>query len=185
MPLIDIAHANEETTATTEAGTEGVFHSLGIKTSDIISQGINFIIIACIIWFLILKPVTKKMSERQKAIDDSLKNAEKIEKRLTKSQVDYQARIDEAKMEANKVLERATKEANEIKTSMKGEAQAEIEVLIEGAKKKIQREKEIVMKGIREEAAELIGSSLEKVIAQKLNPETDKKLIQEMIEKIQ
>jgi large-conductance mechanosensitive channel len=62
MPLIDIAHANEETTATTEAGTEGVFHSLGIKTSDIISQGINFIIIACIIWFLILKPVTKKMS---------------------------------------------------------------------------------------------------------------------------
>jgi hypothetical protein len=89
MWLLDAAHASEVEITTTEASSEGVLHSLGIDTSWIISQGISFIMIACIIWFLILKPVTKKMSERQKTIDDSLKNADEIEKRLTKSQLDY------------------------------------------------------------------------------------------------
>jgi F-type H+-transporting ATPase subunit b len=184
MWLLDAAHASEVENTTTEASSEGVLHSLGIDTSWIISQGISFIMIACIIWFLILKPVTKKMSERQKTIDDSLKNADEIEKRLTKSQLDYQARIDQAKMEGNKMIEQATQEALEVKESMKQEAAKEIEDLVDQAKKKIQREKEQVMQGIKTEAAELISHALEKIIAKKLDTTDDQKLIQEMIEKI-
>jgi F-type H+-transporting ATPase subunit b len=184
MSFIDTAFASPETAEATTAVSDSLLDSLGINGSGVIIQLINFIAVSLVIWFLILKPVTKKMTERQKMIDDSLKNAEEIEKRLTKSQIDYQARIDQAKMDTNKILEHATKEAEELKQSMKTEAAQEIEIFIEGARKKIQQEKEIVIKGIKEETAQLISLSLEKILSKKLNSETDKQLVEEMLDKI-
>ena len=62
---MDIVHAEETTTNTTEpAGDGGVAASLGINGTLFVFQLINFAIVASIIWFLILKPLTKKMTER-------------------------------------------------------------------------------------------------------------------------
>ena len=58
---------------------KGTLSSLGINGTLFIFQLINFAIVALILWYLILKPITKKMSERQKMIDDGIDNAKKIE----------------------------------------------------------------------------------------------------------
>ena len=104
MQLIDIANAStkavetattvtaEHAAGTTEA-TEGLLASLGINGTLFLFQLINFAIVVAILWFLVLKPLTKKMGERQEKIEDSLKNAEAVEENLRKSESKYQEKI--------------------------------------------------------------------------------------------
>src|SRR3989339_519706 len=112
--FIDTALASEtaeqEATQTTEEGgtSGGVLADLGINGTLFVAQLINFALVAMILWFLILKPLTKKMSERQKMIDESIDNAKKIQENLNKSEKEYQTRIDQSKVDANKIMEKTT-----------------------------------------------------------------------------
>src|SRR3989338_2394852 len=125
MDFIDTVYASPEEGAADETVTAETVVSasplapLGITLDRFVPQLINFIIVLAVVWFLILKQLTKKMTERQKLIDESLENAQKIEEKLSKADRDYQARIDGAKVESNKMLEKATLAATELGETMK------------------------------------------------------------------
>ena len=98
---------------------EGLLSSLGINGQLFIFQFINFTIVAVIVWFLILKPLTKKMAERKKMIDESIDNAKALETNLKQSEQKYQEKIDLAKVEANKIIEKAHGDAKMLGEEMK------------------------------------------------------------------
>src|SRR3989344_8781458 len=102
MFFIDVVYASEAAVET--ASQTGLLGSLGINSTLFLFQLINFAAVAAIAWFLILKPLTKKMSERQRIIDESLDNAKKVSENLEKSEADYQKRLKQARLEAEKVL---------------------------------------------------------------------------------
>lgn len=187
MNFIDIANASTETTelaVTSEKAPEGLLNSLGIHGTDIAFQFVNFIIVSLVIWFLILKPITKKMTERQKLIDDSLKNADEIEKRLNKSQIEYQEKIDQAKIEARKIIEKATEEAVESKERLKKEATAEIEELVQKARSAIELERRRQMNQLRKETVFVVFSALENVLSKKITKELDQSFIEEVLKEV-
>ena len=64
----------------------GVLASLGINGQLFVFQLINFAIVVLVLWFLILKPLSKKLEERKKLIDDSLDKAKEIETNLGMSE---------------------------------------------------------------------------------------------------
>lgn len=198
MPFIETVHAQEEeqgiTTQTTEyisetparetGQDEGLLASLGLNGPLFAAQLFNFALVACILWFLILKPLTKKLTERQKMIDDSIENSKKIQQNLEKSEQKYQEKIDEAKVAANKVIENAASEAEKTGNLLKTKAKQEIEILVEQAKKNIRSEREDMKAMIKQEAAELVTLALEKILSEKMNDKKDKELIAEMLKKI-
>jgi len=185
MNFIDIAHASTEEAATeTVPANAGVLASLGINGPMFIAQLVNFAIVVAVIWFLILKPLTKKLNERQKLIDDSIENAKRIEDNLKRGERDYQERIDRAKVEANKILEKTNVEAGKLSEELKAKARKEIEALVETARRNIKTEKENMVKDLKEETAGLIVSALEKILSEKIDEKKDKKIIEEMLEGI-
>ncbi len=185
MQFIEIAHAEEATlTSETAVADQGLLASLGINTSTFIWQTVNFLLIMVVLWFLILKPLTKKMAERQKMIDDSLENAKRVQENLIKSESQYQARIDEAKVEANKIIEKATNEAIQSGDQMRAKAKDEIEGLVEQAKKNIRIEKEDMVADLKKETVDLVVTVVEKVLAEKMNSAKDAEMISEMVAKI-
>jgi len=163
---------------------EGVLASLGINLQLFVFQLINFAIVALVVWFLILKPLTKKMEERKKIIDESLDNAKRVESNLQMSEQKFQEKIDEAKAQANKVIELAGEEAEKLKIDMREKAKSEIEILITQAKRNIQIEKEEMVEEIKQETIALVVDAVEKIILEKLDPKKDKKLIEDSIEKL-
>lgn len=186
MNYINTAYASAEAPATTEHATEasadtGVLGSLGINGQMLTFQFINFALVGAIVWFLILKPITKKMAERQKLIDDSIENSKKVEETLRRGERDYQARIDTAKVEANKILEKTNVEAGKLSEELKAKAKTEIEGLVVTAKRNIQIEKDNMVKGLKEETANLIVAALEKILSEKIDEKKDKKIIEEML----
>jgi len=174
-------HATIEGEEQTE---ESVLASLGINGTLFTFQLINFIVVALVLWYLILKPLTSKLEERQKRIEDSLKNAEEVDKNLKESQQKYQDKIDEAKVEANKIVKFSQSEAQKAGEQMKDKAKVEIEGLVIQAKKNITIEKQEMVQGLKKETVELVIATVEKLLEEKMDVKKDAKLIEDSIKKI-
>lgn len=160
----------------TEASSS-VLASLGINSTLFIFQLINFAVVALIVWFLILKPLTKKMAERQDKITASLIKAEEVDANLRKSEQKYQEKIDQAKAEAAKIIAKTHDEAKEVSENIKEKSKQEIEMLVTQAKKNIQIEKEEMISGVKEVAGELVVAAVEKILEQKIDDKKDKEMI--------
>ena len=178
------AHASEEITTAEQSSDQGLLSSLGINGTLFTFQLINFAIVAAILWFLIIKPLTKKLSERQKLVDDSIDNAKKIQDNLQRSEQKYQERIDQAKVEANKILEAATGEATAVGVMLKEKAKKEIEQLAEQAKRNISIDREDMLKELKKYTADLVIVALEKILHEKITGAKDKEMIEQMISKL-
>lgn len=182
MLLADIAYAHEEALPTTEVAAEGgVLADLGINGTLFVFQLINFAIVVVVLWFLILKPLTKKMSERQKMIDDSIDNAKKIETNLGMSERKYQEKIDQAKVDANKFIAKAHEESGLAAEVMKEKTKKEIEQLVDSARKNIKTERDESINELKQQAADLIISAAEKILSAKIDVAKDNKIIEEAV----
>jgi len=184
MQFFDTVYASDGSTEGVPAKA-GVLASLGINGALLTAQLINFALVACILWFLILKPLVKKLAERQKMIDDSIANSKKVQDNLAKSEQHFQQRVDEAKVEANKVAERAAQEAERMGVAMKTNAKQEIELLVDQAKRNFSIERDEMRAAVKKEAAEMITTDLQKILSEKMTDKKDKELIAEMIKKME
>lgn len=179
--FIDIAYASEVVKGTAD---EGVLASLGINGTLLAFQFVNFALVAFILWFLILKPLTKKMAERQKMVEDSVDNVKKIETNLGMSEKKYQEKIDQAKVDANKIIEKASTEALAVAEVAKEKTKKEIEQLVEDARKNIKTERNESIAEIKQQVANLVVATAEKILAGKIDIEKDNKIVDEAIKSL-
>ncbi len=164
-----------------ETSDVGVLDNLGINGQLFVFQLINFAIVGAIVWFLILKPLTKKMEERRTLIDESLDKAKEVETNLAMSERKFQERVDEAKVESNRMIAKATEEAMAVSGDMKKKAKEEIELLVKQAKKNIEIDREDMRTEIRKETASMIVAALKKILQQDLDPKMDAKYIETIL----
>ncbi|MBT3538680.1 F0F1 ATP synthase subunit B [Candidatus Parcubacteria bacterium] len=163
---------------------EGLAASLGLNVQLFAFQLLNFAIVAAIVWFMILKPLTSKLEERKNLIDESLDKAKEVETNLARSEKTYEEKLDEAKVEANKVIEKAHAESKTLGENMKMEAKNEVEKLVEHTKKSIAAEKVSMLESVRAEASDLIVAALEKILNEKVDDKSDKKIIEDALAKL-
>ncbi|MFH1947556.1 MAG: F0F1 ATP synthase subunit B [Candidatus Magasanikbacteria bacterium] len=183
----NIQNTHEEVVADSHSNTnadQSVAASLGLNGQLFAFQLLNFAIVAAIVWFLILKPLTSKLEERKKLIDESLDKAKEVDADLQMSEQKYQERIDEAKSEASKVMAKVQEDGTDLTNRMKEKAQKEIELVVDQAKRNIKIEKEEMMAELKEETANLVVAAVEKILEEKLDENKDKKLIDGVLGKL-
>ncbi|MBI4993154.1 MAG: F0F1 ATP synthase subunit B [Candidatus Magasanikbacteria bacterium] len=163
------------------AQESGVAASLGLNGQLFAFQLLNFAIVAAIVWFLILKPLTKKLEERKNLIDESLDKTKQVDANLQMAEQKFQERIDGAKAEASKIVEKAFGEGERLTVEMKKRAQKEIELVVDQARRNIKIEKEEMIAGLKQETVNLIVAALEKILSEKVDGKKDKELIEETL----
>ncbi|MFA4831076.1 MAG: F0F1 ATP synthase subunit B [Patescibacteria group bacterium] len=181
-----MSQTNKITTEATlqEGKSESIAASLGLNLNLFIFQLINFAIVAAIVWWLILKPLVKKMQERQEMVEKSVEDAKRIEANLQTSEAKFQEKIDEGKVEANKIIAKAGEEAEVQGEKLREKARADVEQLIKQAKVKIGEEKEKMTVELRRETGELVIAALEKVLDKTMDKEKDRELVEEVLKKL-
>ena len=157
-----------------------VFH---IDIKLLIAQMLNFAIVATVLYFMALKPLLAVMKERTEKIEKSLNDADLIDEKLKKIETEYEAAISNAKVEAAAIMARANQDAEAKREKMIQKAKDEIGGIINEEKVKMQREKAQVLKEIKEDVAELVVMSIEKVLEKKMSDKEDKELIKKMVKK--
>jgi F-type H+-transporting ATPase subunit b len=170
--------------AASQRTEEGVAASLGLNAQLFVFQFVNFAIVGAVLWFLVLRPLVKKMEERRTLVNDSLDKAKEAETALAMSEVKFQERIDDAKMEANKLIERAQGDAEAIAADMKVKAKREIQLLVDQAKRNIQIERDEAMDAVRGESADLIAAAVKKILGENFDEKKDRKWMEDALKNI-
>lgn len=149
-----------------------------------IAQIINFTIVFSVLYWFAFKPLMKILTERSKKIEDSLKNAAKIEKELKSTEAGREQIIRQARQEASALLAEIEHKGEERKKEMMIKTKEEIEKIVAKTKADLEIEKEIMLKHVKEEAAEMIVSAVEKILGEKIDSGVDKNYVEKVVKNI-
>lgn len=158
---------------------EKILESFGVQPILLAAQAVNFLILLFLLNKFLYKPVLKVLEERKLKIAQSLKDAEAIELKLKKTEEEREKKLSQAAKEAQELINDSTKEAAVLIENAHIKASEEIQEMLSKAKNEIVQEREQMHQEMRNEVADLIVLSLEKITG-KMIDKKDQKTIVEM-----
>ncbi len=90
---------------------------LGVDLPLLISQIVNFCLLAFLLNTFLYKPVLNALQARSERIRESLDNAEKVKQQLARVDADYDAKLQEARREGQTIISQAQERARAKKPS--------------------------------------------------------------------
>ena len=146
----------------------------------IIAQGINFIIVLAVLYFLAIKPLKKVMSERTNTIEKGLKDAKENALVIERSKQEYEKTIAQAKQEAHELFQEGKKEAEVKKTEMLEEAKIMVENMVANGKKTLEAEKVKMVEEAKAEIVSLVVKATEILLEQTADTKLDEKIAKQV-----
>jgi F-type H+-transporting ATPase subunit b len=130
------------------------------------------------------EPMTKMLEDRSKRIADGLAAAERGKHELQLAEQRAKERLMQAKQEAAEIVNNANKRGDEIIEEAKLKAQAEGQRQLDAANAEITQEANRAREHLREQFAEVVMMTAEKILERELNAQTHSQFVEKMAEKI-
>lgn len=156
--------------------------ALGINLGYLVSQIINFTLLAVLLYFVAYKPILRMLDERSARIKKGLEDAETASKRAAEMEQEFDRKLAEARKEGQEVIAQATRMSEKARQDILDKAREESSTLIEKAREEIVRERELAMAELRQQVADLSLAIAEKVIGEELDEHRQRRLIAEFLE---
>lgn len=156
--------------------------SLGINLGYIVSQIVNFTLLAVLLYFVAYKPVLRMLDERSARIQKGLEDADVASRRAAAMEQEYEQKIAEARREGQEIIAQATQMSEKARQDILEQAREEARAQIERARKEISRERDQAMGELREQVADLSLMISEKVLAETLDEDRQRRLIADFLE---
>jgi len=160
-----------------------ILNQFGVNPILLAAQIVNFFILLYLLKRFLYGPILKVLNERKKKIEESLKNAEEIEKKL-REMTDKEAEII---LKAGKEGEKIIREAGEYAAQLIEDGRKEYEKLInkgvEDVGKMHEAEKGIITQEVKENLAGFVVLTYEKLIG-KAPSDDQKKIIEREVKNI-
>jgi F-type H+-transporting ATPase subunit b len=163
---------------------EKILADFGVNPILLAAQIVNFLVLLFILQKLLYKPILKVLDERKRKIEESLVNAEKIQKELEETEIKRQQIMDEAIEESKKIIAEATENGNQIVSEAHVKAKTDMEAMMEQGMQMIAGEKDKMKQEVKTEVANMIQMSLEKVLGKALDSKMQQKLVEESVKSI-
>ena len=156
--------------------------ALGINLGYLISQIVNFTLLAVLLYFVAYKPILRMLDERSARIKQGLEDAEQASRRAAEMEQEFELRLAEARKEGQDIIAQATQMSERARQEILATAREEARAQVEKAKEEIARERESAMSELRQQVADLSLSISEKVIGESLDQTRQRELIAEFLE---
>ena len=142
-----------------------------------------------VVFFLLAKygfpAIVNAVEERKNFIDESLKNAREANEKLAGIQAESETLLREAREKQAQIIKEAMATRDSIIAEARDKAQAEGRQQLEEAKKAIEAEKELALRDIRSQVADLSMQIAEKVLRNKLAGDGEQeKYIERMLDEV-
>lgn len=158
--------------------------AFNINLKSFLFQLITFVIVLLIIKRWVLPPVQKTLDERRQTLEKSLMQAKETEEALARAEVKAEEILARARTQADESLRGAKKTAEEIITGAETAAAKRGQLIIAEAQAQLTQEKNNLRLELREELAELVADTAEKIIRQKLSASSDRSLIERTLQEV-
>jgi F-type H+-transporting ATPase subunit b len=156
--------------------------ALGINLGYLISQIVNFALLAVLLYFVAYKPILRMLDQRSERIKQGLEDAEQASRRAAEMEQEFEQRLAEARKEGQEIIAQATQMSEKARQDILETAREEARAQVEKAKEEISRERELAMSELRQQVADLSLSISEKVIGEALDQQRQRELIATFLE---
>lgn len=155
-----------------------------LTLGTILAQMLNFFILVWILARFAYKPLVSMMQERKNRIAKDLADAQNARNEAEQFKADYVAQIANARQEAQQIVEKAVQQAEATTREQLAAAREQIEREKERARQDIVNERDRAMNNLRNEVISLSVAMATKVVAKDMDSETNTKLIEDAIAKL-
>jgi F-type H+-transporting ATPase subunit b len=148
---------------------------------------IQMIVFAAFVLFtmrFVWPPLEKAMEERQNKIADGLSAAERGRRELELAQHRIKDELKQAKHQAAEIIDKATKRAALLIEESKEEAKREAQIILKQGQEQLQQEKLHAKSELLKEVGQLAIAGAEKILMQRIDNATNKRLNDNIIEEI-
>lgn len=156
--------------------------ALGINLGYLISQIVNFTLLALLLYFVAYKPVLRMLDERSARINKGIEDAEQASRRAAEMEQEFERQMAEARREGQEIVAQATQASERAGQEILERAREESRTQIERAREEIARERDLAMADLRRQVAELSLTISEKVLGETLDEQSQHRLIAEFME---
>ena len=176
------ANAVQEVANVAEA--TGGLGTLGINLKIFIAQLVNFVIVLLVMWKFAYKPIINLLDKRAKKVEDSIKNAEQIEKRVKQIEKEQHTIISKAKIEAVEILETAREDAEKRKEEFLIKTKVEVDQVIQKGKEQIRKEKNQMLVEVKEDIIKIAIEASKKILKEEINEKKSEKMAEDVVNKM-
>ena len=154
---------------------------LGLNTTWLLAQIVNFGLLLFILWRFAYKPVLKMLDDRKQKIQASLDYAEQVKRDAANQQKEFEKKLDETRREIQAASAAASQAGEKEREVILAQARDEARKLVEQAKSQIDYERKQMLSDLREEVVRLSMLTSQKVIGQSLDEKTHHRLVDEFL----
>ncbi|MFA7377545.1 MAG: F0F1 ATP synthase subunit B, partial [Patescibacteria group bacterium] len=134
-----------------------------------------------VLWRFAYRPILNMLEERRKKIEKGVADAQAAETRLQTTMEESKEIISQARKESGLIIEEAKKKAEGRYQEIVDKAQDDIQKQTDKEKEAIVQEKNRLMNDVKKEISSLLIVSLEKFLQEKMDNESDKKIIEKIV----
>jgi F-type H+-transporting ATPase subunit b len=158
-----------------------VLTTLGINGWDFLLHTINFIVLIFLLSRFLYRPVVGMLDERTRRIEESLAAAERARAEVAQADREREELLASTRREIQELRDQAQQLADRIQSEARTSAQQEAQRIIERAQQEATAEREQAMIELRREVATLVVQAAERVISQRLDEQTHRRLVEEFL----
>ena len=136
---------------------------LDIDPYTILFTVINLLVLYLLMRKFLFGPVNAILDSRSKAIEDSLAQARSQQEEAQQLRSQYEAQLAQSKEEASRILANARTQSDVLYQKAVADAQAEAKKLLEESQERSRRDRENMLRSVRQEVTDLGVAAAEKV----------------------
>ena len=136
---------------------------LEIDPYTILFTVINLLVLYLLMRKFLFGPVNAILDSRAKAIEDSLAQARQQQQEAQELHSQYESQLAQSREEAGQILAKARAQSDALYQKTMADAQAEAKKLLEESQERSRRDRENMLRSVRQEVADLAVAAAEKV----------------------
>lgn len=158
-----------------------ILSTFGINIKMLFASIINFIILLYLLNKIIYQPLLKVLDDRKKKIDESLANADTIEKKLKETEIHEKEILHQARNEAEQILKRAEDIAQNRHQQILDSAAEQASKIIERAESSIAERQIALEKSLKENTVALVIETTKVILKDKMSDSINERYVNEAI----
>lgn len=156
-----------------------------LSAVEIIAAIVNFLVLLALLKKFLYKPILGMLEAREKEIEDNLTSAESARQEAESIKAQYEETLHKARTEANAIVEQATRIGEQSRNEIYHKALDEAQAVADKAKREIARERDLALRELRGEVANLAVDVAEKVVGRSVDIEDQHQLVESFIEEVE
>lgn len=149
---------------------------------DFIWTIINFFVILAILYKFFYHPVLGFIDNRRTEIARNISDAQYTRAEAEKLLSDYQARMLATRQEAQQIVDKAIKSGEEARQALLSQSKEEAAMLLENARKEIQRERDDALQTLRQEVVSLSVTAASKILGRNITEADNARIVNQFLD---